>query len=109
MGKITNKYLIIEILAYTIDDFTLVCEHLNSSSRSMRNLVMKNYIQIRNMLWNTHNFFGASLLPTFNYKTSQAAHQLLEKILKRKCEELKIIDYGLQILPGTDLKIANTE
>ena len=75
----------------------------------MRNLVKKNYILIREMVWKTHEFFGASLLPTFNYKTSQAAHQLLEKILKRKCEELMIIDYGLQILPGTDIKIANTE
>ena len=61
------------------------------------------------MVWKTHEFFGASLLPTHDYKTSQAAHQLLEKILKRKCEEIKKIDYGLQILPETDLKIANTK
>jgi hypothetical protein len=61
------------------------------------------------MVWKTHEFFGVSLLPTHKYKTSQATHKLLEKILKRKCEEMKHIDYGLQILPETDLKIANTE
>jgi hypothetical protein len=57
-------------------------------------------------LWDTHDFFGASLLPTHNYKTSKAAHQLLEKILKRKCEEAKTADYGLQILPDTVLLLA---
>ena len=109
LGKITSKYLIIDIVAYSIEDFTLLCQYLHSSSRSLRSLVKKNYILIRNMVWMTHEFFGASLLPTHDYKTSQAAHQLLEKILKRKCEEIKKIDYGLQILPETDLKIANTE
>ena len=87
LGKITSKYLIIEILAYSIDDFTLVCQFLHSCSRPIRGLLKKNYIQIKNMLWNSYNFFGASLLPTHNIKTSNAAHQLLEKILKRKCEE----------------------
>ena len=61
------------------------------------------------MVWKTHDFFGASLLPTENYKTSQAAHQLLEKVLKRKCEEALTVDYGLQILPETVLKIAITK
>jgi hypothetical protein len=102
-------YLIIDILAYSIDDFTLVCNHLYSCSRSMRKMVMKDYILIRNFLWDTHDFFGASLLPTHNYKTSKAAHQLLETILKRKCEEAKTVDYGLQILSDTVLHIANTE
>jgi hypothetical protein len=53
----------------------------------MRNMVAKNYILMREMMWETHNFFGASLIPTQNFKTSQAAHQLLGKILKRKCKE----------------------
>ncbi len=61
------------------------------------------------MVWKTHEFFGASLLPTKNFKTSQAAHQLLEKVLKRKCEEALTIDYGLRILPETVLKIAITK
>jgi hypothetical protein len=61
------------------------------------------------MLWETHNFFGASLLRTLNYKTSQGAHQLLEKVLLRKCEESKTVDYGLRILSDTVLHIANTE
>jgi hypothetical protein len=75
----------------------------------MRDLVKKNYILIMNMLWETHKFFEASLLATHNCKTSQAAHQLLEKRMMRKCEEAKTIDYGLQIIPGTDIKIADSE
>ncbi len=109
LGKITSKYLIIDILAYSFDDFTIVCKYLYSFSASLRCLLEKNYILIRNMLWDTHNFFGASLLPTQNYLTSQAAHRHLEKILLRKCEEAKTADYGLRILPDTVLRIANTE
>jgi hypothetical protein len=75
----------------------------------MRDLVKKNYILIMNMLWKTHKFFEASLLATHNYKTSQAAHHLLEKRMMRKCEEEKKIDYGLKILPGTEIKIADSE
>ena len=67
LGKIKSKYIIIDILAYSIDDFTLVCQRLYSCSRSLRNLVKKNYNLIMKMVWKTHNFFGASLLPTFNY------------------------------------------
>jgi hypothetical protein len=78
---------------------------LSISERSAR----ENYILIRKMLWDSHNFFGASLLRTQNYKTSQGAHQLLEKVLLRKCEEAKTVDYGLRILPDTVLHIANAE
>jgi hypothetical protein len=109
LGKITNKYLIVEILAYSFDDFTHVCKYLYSFSASLRYLLEKNYILIRNMLWETHNFFGASLLRTQNYKTSQGAHRVLEKVLLRKCEEAKTVDYGLRILPDTVLHIANAE
>jgi hypothetical protein len=54
LGKITNKYLIVEIFAYTFDDFKLVCENLHSCSKCMRSLLINNYIQIRNMLLETH-------------------------------------------------------
>ena len=64
---------------------------------------------MRNILWKTHEFFGASLLAIRNYQTSQGAHRLLEKILLKKAEELKTFDYGLEILPDTVLHIANTE
>ena len=85
LGKITSKYLIIEILAYSIDDFLGICEHLHSCSRSMRDLVKKNFIVMSNMLFDTHMF--KSVLPlTYIYKTSRGAHKLLEKIMKRKCE-----------------------
>jgi hypothetical protein len=73
LGKITSKYLIIEILSYTIDDFIPLCKHLFSTSRSMRKLLIKNFAVIKNMLWETH-MFEATLLLTRNYKTSRAAH-----------------------------------
>ena len=38
LGKITSKYLIIEILAYSTDDLSLICEILHHCSRDMRNL-----------------------------------------------------------------------
>lgn len=45
---------------------------------------------------------------THNYKTSYAAHLLLEQIILRKLEQIKKPDYGLTLWPGTVLKIANT-
>jgi hypothetical protein len=48
-------------------------------------------------------------LLTHNYKTSRAAHQRLEKIIKKECKKAMEIDYGLQILPNTVLHIANEE
>ena len=50
LGKITSKYLIIEILAYSTDDLSLICEILHHCSRDWRNLFKKNYIAMRNML-----------------------------------------------------------
>ena len=60
------------------------------------------------MLWETH-MFEATLNLTINYKTSQAAHQLLEKIIKRKCDKVMQLDYGFQMLPETVLHIADSE
>ena len=45
---------------------------------------------------------------TKNYKTSWAAHLLLEKIIMRKLKRIQNPDYGLTLQPGTQLKIANT-
>jgi hypothetical protein len=53
--------------------------------------------------------FKATLPLTCNYKTSIAAHKLLEKILINKCEKAKTIDNDLPNLPDTVLRIANTE
>ena len=48
------------------------------------------------------------LIPfTYNYSTSRCAHKLLEKIVEKKCEQAKIIDYGLPET-GAVLKLANT-
>jgi hypothetical protein len=36
------------------------------------------------------------LIPlTFNYQTSRSGHKLLEKIVEKRCEQTKMIDYGL--------------
>ena len=53
--------------------------------------------------------FETTLLLTKNYKTSRSAHDILEKIMKRNCERIMSIDYGLKMGPGTVLKIADTE
>ena len=54
VGKIKSKYLIIEILAYSIQEFTFICKLLHYSSRSMRDLVIKNYFLMMNILFETH-------------------------------------------------------
>ena len=59
------------------------------------------------MLFKSNLSLEANVLLTYNYKTSRAAHQRLEIIMKRECEKMKKIDYGLQLLPDTILHIAN--
>jgi hypothetical protein len=95
LGKITNKYIIFDILGYSINDFTEICKVLHSSSRQMRQMLKKNYIVLRNMLYDSHSSLEANVLLTHNYKTSRAAHQRLEIIMKRECERVMKIDYGL--------------
>ena len=95
LGKIKNIYVIFDILGYSIDDITEICELLYSSSRQMRQMLKKNYIVLRNMLDESHLSLEANVLLTHNYKTSRAAHQRLEIIMKRKCERVMKIDYGL--------------
>jgi hypothetical protein len=95
LGKIKNKYIIFDILGYSIVDFTEICELLYSSSRQMRQMLKKNYIVLRNILDESHWSLEANVLLTHNYKTSRAAHQRLEIIMKRKCERVLKIDYGL--------------
>ena len=53
--------------------------------------------------------FEPTILLRKNYKTSQSAHHFLEKIMKRNCERIMTIDYGMKIGPGTVLKIADTQ
>ena len=108
LGKIKKIYVIFDILGYSIDDFTEICKLLYSSSRQMRQMLKKNYIVLRNMLDETHSL-EANVLLTHNYKTSRAAHQRIEIIMKREWERLMKIDYGLQMLADTILRIANDE
>ena len=95
LGKIKNIYVIFDILGYSIDDFTEICKLLYSSSRQMRQMLKKNYIVVRNMLYESHWLLEANILLTYNYKTSRAAHHHLEMIMKRECERVMKIDYGL--------------
>jgi len=47
------------------------------------------------------------LIPlTFNYQTSRSGHKLLEKIVEKRCEQTKMIDYV--VLLNVPLKIAKT-
>ena len=87
MGKIKNKYIIIDIFGYSIDDIFHIYKLLHSSSKQMRNMLKKNYFLIKNMLNDSHCSFEAILKLTYNYKTSRAAHQRLEKILIREYEK----------------------
>ena len=58
-------------------------------------MLKKNYIVLTNMLYESHLSLEANVLLTYDYKTSRAAHQRLEIIMKRKCERVMKIDYGL--------------
>ena len=58
-------------------------------------MLKKNYILLRNMLYESHLSLEANVLLTYNYKTSKAAHKRLEIIMKRECERMMKIDYGL--------------
>ncbi len=95
LGKIKNIYVIFDIFGYSIDDFTEICKLLYSSSRQMRQMLKKNYIVLRNMLYESHLSLEKIVLLTHNYKKSRAAHQRLEIIMKRECERAIKIDYGL--------------
>ncbi len=64
------------------------------------------------MLWETHIFEPSVheiLFHTYNYETSIVAHRLLEKLVMRKCNRAKTIDYWLRLFPSTLLRIAKTE
>ena len=72
-------------------------------------MLKKNYTLLTNMLYDSHYSLETNILRTQNYKTSRAAHQHLEVLLKRFCSRPMKIDYGLQLLPDTILHIANDE
>jgi hypothetical protein len=61
----------------------------------MRQLIKKNYITLRDTLYESHFSLEASILLTHNFKSARAAHWRLEKIMKRECERVLKIDYGL--------------
>ena len=82
LGKVLNKYLIIEILAYAHDDYQQICQYLFSCSRSLRLLLTNTYNELKLIVLETHKVSVEATLPlTFNNKTSHSAHALLEKII----------------------------
>jgi hypothetical protein len=54
LGKINNKYLIIEIIAFARDRFDKIIDNLHSSSKQMRLLLKENFLTIQNMLEESH-------------------------------------------------------
>jgi hypothetical protein len=76
LGKITNKYIIVELLVYAFEDYMLVFTYLHSSSKALRQLLKENLIAVKNILIESH--LEMTIAQTFNYKTSVAAHLLLE-------------------------------
>ncbi len=61
------------------------------------------------MLYETHLSLEANIKLTKNYKTSRAAHQRLDYMVKRECDKAMKINYGLQMLPDTILYLANVQ
>ncbi len=72
----------------------------------MRFLLKESYLEIKTILQESHLDITIEL--TYNYKTSSAAHLLLEQIILRKIERMRNPEIGLTLLPSTELKIANT-
>ncbi len=109
LGKVTNKYLIIEILSFIYPDYQKILDHLHKSSTNMRLLSKMNYISLKNQLIDTHVSFESQLPLTFNRKTSRSAHKLLEKIVQKKCNEAKTTWYWLIKKPSIVFRVANTK
>ena len=58
LGKITNKYLIIEIFAFALDSSDKIIDNFHSSSKQLRLLVKENLSTILFMLENSHFSFN---------------------------------------------------
>jgi hypothetical protein len=54
LGKITNKYIIIEIIAFALDSFDKIIENFNTLSKQMRLLLKQNFLSILLMLHEKH-------------------------------------------------------
>ncbi len=110
LGKLINKYVIIEILAFTHENYLDICNYLFSCSGCFRHLLATTYNDLKFMLVETHKVtLERTLHFTRNHKTSRSAHAMLERILNIECKNAQITNYGLTMKPGVELKIANTE
>ena len=58
IGKIRNKYLIIEIFAFALDSSDKIIDNFHSSSKQLRLLVKENLSTILFMLENSHFSFN---------------------------------------------------
>ena len=82
MGKIVNKYLIIEISGYAFDEHLKICINLYSTSKQLRLLLVENYSLTKSILQSTH--FDIGLRLTFDWKTSEKGHEILKQLMERK-------------------------
>ncbi len=65
LGKIVNKYIILDILAYVFDDHADIGSYLYSSSKMLRRLLIQTYSSLKIMLADTH--LSVTLPLTFNH------------------------------------------
>ncbi len=84
MGKIVNKYIIIEILAFALEDLLQICFHFHSTSKMMRLLLKENQNVLKNMLMKTHfsleKFINLSNKIS-SFKIALSAHNLLDILI----------------------------
>jgi hypothetical protein len=84
IGKIRNKYLIIEIFAFALDSFEKIIENLHTLSKQMRLLLNENLLTLLYMLKDSHFSLNYFLSLTLNPKTTAYAHKCLEKYITSK-------------------------
>jgi hypothetical protein len=81
LGKITNKYLIIEIFAFAMDSFEKIIDNLHTSSKQMRLLLKENVSTILFMLKDSHFSLNYYLSLTLNPKTAVFSRRHLERYI----------------------------
>ena len=115
---LTNYYILLVSHGLSDKERKYHLEELILQMRNNNKLISKDThdVQIKNIVNYLDTFFNQllilihqSLESIKNYKTSQAGHDLLEKIVMKKCMQGKTIDYGLSFLPGTILHIADKD
>ena len=124
LGKIVNKYLIIDILAFTCDCPSEIFTLLHTSSKSLRHLCSANYFTIKNsyshkikpflMVGRTnYDVFSTVLLPSFkplsfHARALEEFSSGLDQLLKlnveqqQKCKMVVDIFWGYSKRDGSE-------